>query len=74
MANKTSTDKVKVRIPRTKGAKDDVYVAINDKTYLIRRGEEVEVPTAVYEVLREQERLEGLADEYIEATKGVHHA
>lgn len=46
---------VKVRIPRTSKNQEDVFVGVNMKTYLIKRGVEVEVPESVAEVLRHQE-------------------
>lgn len=46
---------VKVRIPRTSKSQEDVFVSVNMKTYLIKRGVEVEVPESVAEVLRHQE-------------------
>lgn len=48
---------VKVRIPRTSKNQDDVFVSVNMKTYLIKRGVEVEVPACVAEVLRHQEEM-----------------
>lgn len=49
---------VKIKIPRTPGKKDeeDVFVSINERTWLIKRGEYVEVPECVKEVLDLQER------------------
>ena len=52
----TATEKlVKIRIPRERGNDADVYVAVNDRSWLIKRGEEVEVPECVAEVLRNRE-------------------
>ena len=48
---------VKVRIPRTKKDEEDVFVAVNLNTYIIKRGVEVEVPDFVAEVLRHQEEM-----------------
>lgn len=48
---------VKIRIPRTRKDQEDVFVSVNLKTYLIKRGEEVEVPESVAEVLRHQEEM-----------------
>ena len=45
-AEGTAEKKVKLRIPRTKSENDDVYVSVNDRSWLIRRGEEVEVRNA----------------------------
>lgn len=48
---------VKVRLPLTRTLKDDKYVAINGKTWLIKRGVDVEVPLAVAEVLEHSEEM-----------------
>lgn len=48
---------VKIRIPRTRRDEEDVFVAVNDRTFLIQRGQEVEVPACVAEVLRHQETM-----------------
>ena len=48
---------VKVRIPRTKKDEEDVFVSVNLRTYIIKRGVEVEVPDFVAEVLRHQEEM-----------------
>ncbi len=55
MAEKTKT--VKIRIPRTKADQEDVFVSVNMRTWLIKRGEEVEVPLCVAEVLQNQEKM-----------------
>ena len=55
---KTSDEaKVKIRLPITRVEKDDVYVAVNLKPYLIKRGETVEVPESVAEVLQHKEEM-----------------
>ena len=51
------TKMVKVRIPRTKKDEEDVFVSVNLRTYMIKRGVEVEVPDFVAEVLRHQEEM-----------------
>ena len=48
---------VKIKIPLTRSSQDDVYVAINGRSYQIKRGVEVEVPLAVKEVLDHQEEM-----------------
>ena len=53
----TGPKMVKVRIPRTKKDEEDVFVSVNLRTYLIKRGVEVEVPEFVAEVLRHQEEM-----------------
>ena len=51
----TKEKKVKIRIPVTRENNADVYVSVNERSWLIKRGEEVEVPECVVEVLRNQE-------------------
>ena len=46
---------VKIRLPITKDNKDDEFVSVNARTWLIQRGKEVEVPACVAEVLRNKE-------------------
>ena len=58
---------VKFRIPKTKENQDDVFVSVNDRTWLIKRGVEVEMPECVYEVLMHQQEMEEVALEYSEA-------
>ena len=54
----TPTEKlVKIRIPRTKADQEDVAVWVNERSWLIKRGVEVEVPECVAEVLRHQEEM-----------------
>lgn len=47
---------VKVYIPFERGANGDVYVSVNNRSWLIQRGVEVEIPECAAEVLRESER------------------
>lgn len=53
----TGPKMVKIRIPRTKADQEDVFVSVNLRTYVIKRGVEVEVPEFVAEVLRHQEEM-----------------
>ena len=46
---------VTIRIPRTRDNQDDVFVGINNRTWLIKRGVEVEVPECVASVIRNSE-------------------
>lgn len=55
---------VKIKIPLTRTEKDDVYVAVNFKTYMIKRGVEVEVPACVAEVLQRKEEMLAEAMEF----------
>lgn len=47
--------------------KDDVFVAVNGKTYQIQRGVTVSVPTYVKEVLDNSKRQDMAAVKYMEA-------
>lgn len=74
---KTATEKVvkektvKIRLPLTRTEKNDVLVGVNGRTWLIKRGEEVEVPECVAEVLQHKEEMlsEAMAFEEQAATK-----
>ena len=48
---------VKIRIPRTKADQEDVDVFVNERSWRIKRGVEVEVPECVAEVIRHQEEM-----------------
>lgn len=56
-AVETGPKMVKIRIPRSKAEQEDVFVSVNLRTYMIKRGVEVEVPDFVAEVLRHQEEM-----------------
>ena len=53
-----------IRLPLTRTEKEDVFVGINGKTYLIRRGEEVAVPANVAAVLQRREKALAAALEF----------
>jgi exosome complex RNA-binding protein Rrp4 len=67
----TKEKKVKIRLPLTRTEKNDVLVGVNGRTWLIKRGEEVEVPECVAEVLQHKEEMltEAMAFEEQAATK-----
>ena len=46
---------VTLTIPRTREDTSDVYVSVNDRSWLIKRGEKVSVPECVVEVLNNQQ-------------------
>ena len=57
---KTETPKektVKIRIPKLKANQEDVFVSVNERTWIVKRGVEVEVPECVAEVIRHQEEM-----------------
>ena len=68
MATTTTENKapkmVKIKLPKTRNEKDDVYVAVNGQSYLIKRGEYVEVPASVAEVLENREKMLSEAMEF----------
>ena len=58
MATKTNEPKmVKIRIPKTKEKKEDVFVSVNNYTCIVKRGCDVQVPEFVAEVLKHQEEM-----------------
>ena len=62
--------RVTIFIPRDKeNGESSVFVAVNDRTFLIKRGENVEVPECVAEVIAESERLADLAFDRREAAQ-----
>ena len=56
--------KVKIKLPLTRNEKDDVYVCVNGESFLIKRGENVEVPDYVAEVLQHREEMLAQAMEF----------
>lgn len=53
---------IKIRLPKEKRDQEDVFVGVNERTWLIKRGVEVEVPVCVAEVLENRElMLESIA-------------
>ena len=60
---------VKIRIPRLRQDDPDVYVSVNNRDWLIKRGVEVEVPESVVEVLRHQEESMEAAYTFAESVK-----
>ena len=48
---------VKVKIPKVRANQEDVFVSVNERTWIVKRGVEVEVPECVAEVLKHQEEM-----------------
>ena len=61
--------KVKIKLPITRTEKDDVVVVLNGKSYLIKRGCEVEVPYGVAKILERKEKMLQIALAYEEAAQ-----
>lgn len=62
---------VKIKLPRIKGESDTVYVSINNRNWLIKRGVEVEVPECVKELIDQQEEAIEEAYKRREAAKNA---
>ena len=54
---KDTKDTVYVKLPRVGVEQEDVFVSVNNRTYIVKRGEKVAVPAAVAEVLAHQETM-----------------
>lgn len=50
-------ERVTIRLPLSREERDDVYVGLNGKGYLIKRGVNVDVPAGVAEILRRREEM-----------------
>ena len=48
---------VRIRLPKERREQEDVFVGINERSWLIKRGVEVEVPECVAEVLENRELM-----------------
>ena len=64
----TTGRRVQVRLPRNKGqnAIQEEFYSVNGKNYIIKRGETVEIPEEVAEVIRNAEMSEEYAMKYID--------
>lgn len=61
---------IPIKIEKNKNERDDVFVCVNGKNFQIQRGETVEVPEYVVEVLDNMRRMDELAIKRMEeATK-----
>lgn len=49
--------KVTIKLPLSRSEKEDVFVGVNGKTWMIQRGKEVEVPWYVARVLQRREMM-----------------
>ena len=55
---------VTIRLPLTRNEKEDVFVGLNGKTYLIKRGVSVQVKPEVAKILERREKMLSLAMEF----------
>jgi hypothetical protein len=61
-ASTAPNDLVTYYVPRGEANDEDVFVALNGKSYLLRRGSTVRVPRAVYDILMESRHREEVRD------------
>lgn len=61
MATKTE-NKIKVILPRMRPDESDLFVSVNNETFMIKRGVEVEIPDYVYAEIKraEEQRMANL--------------
>ena len=66
--NATKSTRVTVRLPRLPGqnAIQEEFFSVNGKNYIIKRGETVEIPEEVAEVIRNGEKAEEYALNYVD--------
>lgn len=62
---------VRIRLPKERHDQEDVFVGVNERTWLIRRGIEVEVPECVAEVLENREMMLETIMEFESAARRV---
>lgn len=57
--NKTETKEkmVTIRLPKTKPDQEDLFVSINMRTWIVKRGVDVEVPECVALAIRDSEDM-----------------
>lgn len=61
------SDYVTIQLPRVKGESESQFVALNGKTYLIKKGVPVNVPKGVAEIIANKEQMEMEALSFIDA-------
>ena len=66
--NATKRKMVTVKLPRLRGqnANQDEFFSVNGRNYMIKRGEEVEIPVEVAEVIKNNEQAEEYAMRYVD--------
>ena len=62
---------VTIKIPRTHSEKYDVFVSVNDRTWMIQRGVSVEVPECVAEAIANSEAMLEEAEEFEQVAQGA---
>ena len=56
--------KITIKMPLTRNEREDVFVGLNGRTYLIKRGEEVTVPAGVAKILARREKMLSIAMDF----------
>ena len=70
VTDETKTEEmVTIKLPRIKGGEDAVYVSINERNWLIKRGVAVDVPKCVADLLDQQDKALDEAYQRQEAAK-----
>ena len=69
MAETKKPKMVTIKLPLTRTEKNDEYVAVNGKTYLIKRGVAVDVPDFVAEAIQNSEAMLSVSMAYEEKAK-----
>lgn len=64
---------VRIRLPLTRDQKEDMYVGLNGVGYLIKRGQEVDVPAGVAEIIQRSEEMLAQALEYESSVSKASH-
>ena len=66
--NATKGKRVLVKLPRLQGmnAVQEEFFSVNGRNYMIKRGEEVEIPEEVAEVILNGEKADDYAIKYVE--------
>ena len=66
--NATESKRVTVRLPRLPGqnAIQEEFFSVNGRNYIIKRGEEVEIPVEVAEVIKNAEKAEEYAMNFVD--------
>lgn len=62
---KTTEELVEIKLPRKEG-EEQTFVAVNFKSWLIKRGEYVKVPKYVADAIKDSEEAEDMAIRYAE--------
>ena len=66
VSDNANKKRIEVRLPRNLGqnANQDEFFSVNFKNYIVKRGETVEIPEEVAEVIRNGEKAEEYAMHY----------